>query len=283
MNKLFRSAIVLFFIVLSSAAHCLEVVVPEENSPAHDPRQQYFIELLEGIFQEMKTPLKIIYTKIPLLQGRALELMKSDDTGISLTWTMTSEQRELQARPIRIPLLKGLLGARVCLVSRGEENISKLESKVIVQGHDWPDTDILKKNGWKVETATHYRSLFEMVRKKRADCFLRSVTEVQKELKDPLSEGLSLEKNHLIYYPAPMYFFVGKHNIFLSQLIENGLNQMMANGTFDKIFLKHYGEGLNDTLLNIKNRKIVRLSNPYLPKATPIRNSKLWYSFDMQK
>lgn len=279
MGQLFMSFFFLCILALSTAVRAYDVVLPEENSP-NDPRQIYFIQLLELAFEKSNTPLRISYAKIPILQERALSMLNQGDLSVNLTWTMSSSQREELALPIRIPLLRGLLGARVCLVRRGEEVFSTLDEKIIIQGNDWPDTKILKANKFSVETATHYESLFEMLRQKRGDCFLRSITEVQKELESKLITGLALEKNYLIYYPAPMYFFVHRNNQILHSILEKGLKSAIKDGSFEKLFLKHYGGGLSDAVLSIKNRKIIRLSNPFLPTVTPLTDATLWYSFD---
>jgi hypothetical protein len=51
------------------------------------------------------------------------------------------------------------------------------------QGHDWPDTEILRFNGLNVQVSASYESLFTMLRAQRFDYFPRSIIEIWDEQK----------------------------------------------------------------------------------------------------
>ncbi|MFD2449342.1 hypothetical protein ACFSQE_13670 [Vogesella fluminis] len=61
--------------------------------------------------------------------------------------------------------------------------VRDLHDKVAGQGHDWPDTYILRAAGLPVETSIGYEALFGMLRHGRFDYFPRGVLEVEDEIR----------------------------------------------------------------------------------------------------
>ncbi|GEM_PF-5787064 len=50
---------------------------------------------------------------------------------------------------------------------------------------------------------------------------------------------------------------------------------MMKDGSFDAIFMKYNRR--STIKANLKNRRIIRLVNPDLPKDTPLNDPSLWF------
>lgn len=121
----------------------------------------------------------------------------------------------------------------------------------IGQHRSWPDTQLLKANGLKVTVSNLYEALLNMLRKKRFDCFLRSVIEVEDELKH--HPDLAIEPRLVFCYPLALLFFV---SLKYPQ-------QARQSGAFDRIF----EEGFSSTILRLKLDERVRLElhNPDLP------------------
>lgn len=217
-------------------------------------------------------------------QGRVMrELQKNNDVDIA-AFAPTPE-RERKAIVIRIPVSKGLLGYRVCLVREGEEDTFKniinlndwTEQRLrIGQGTNWPDTAILEFNGINVEKSVEYKPLFHMLKKNRFDCFTRSVNEVLAELARPENSTLSIDKHLMFQYRLPTFFFVNKHKPELASRIEKGLALAIENGSFSKLFYNHYSASLKK--INFQNRRVIKLENPYLSKETKLITNKpeLW-------
>ncbi|MDP1340920.1 hypothetical protein, partial [Klebsiella variicola] len=68
---------------------------------------------------------------------------------------------------VRIPIDRGLMGWRLLLVRRSElaqwdqvRHLDDLRRRIAGQGHDWPDTAILRANGLQVGTSSVYEALF---------------------------------------------------------------------------------------------------------------------------
>ncbi len=71
------------------------------------------------------------------------------------------------------------------------------------------------------------------------------------------------------------YFFFNKVNKSLAKRIETGLRKMMKDGSFDAIFMKYNSSSIRKA--NLKNRRIIRIVNPSLPKDTPLADPSLWF------
>ncbi len=197
---------------------------------------------------------------------------------------MTSEAREQALRPIRIPIDKGLLGWRLFLIKKSNaasftkvKTLDDLRKLQAGQGHDWPDTEILRHNGLNVQTNTSYEGLFRMLEAKRFDYFPRSVIEIWDEQNAFGLEDLEIEKGVILYYPTAFYFFVNKEDRTLARAIETGLNNAIQNGKFEKLFQQTYGDVLQRAHMRTRTR--LQLANPLLPKATPLGRKELWMQF----
>lgn len=220
----------------------------------------------------------------PMEQGRVMiELTKNKSVHLA-NFAPTSE-RETKLLPIRIPVTKGLLGYRVCLIRKGTEFKFKGIHSIydwkkqglrIGQGTHWPDTAVLEGNNLKVEKSVKYTPLFEMLAKGRFDCFSRSVSEVLPELEKHRAEGITLDNKLALVYRLPSFFFVSRQNPQLAQRLQKGLKSILADGSFDSFITSSYGPQLK--ILGMKQRQPIYLDNPYLSKETKeiTKDPTLW-------
>ena len=219
----------------------------------------------------------------PLAQGRALEFLRQGKE-VDVVATMTSRERESDLIPIRVCLMKGLIGVRLLLVRKEDlplfEKIkSKQELKKLLtgQGHDWPDTQILRANGFQLITSPTYTSLFEMLQRKRFDFFPRSVGEIWSEAENYKKNGIVVEPTIALTYPTGYYFFVSKKNPILAARLSRGFELAIKDGSFEQFFQRYNNENLKKA--NLNNRKRFQLDNPYLPTETPLRRKEIWHEF----
>lgn len=243
----------------------------------------YFLNLLVMALNASKADneiIEIIYSQRDYAQARWINMLQKDK-GNFVIWTMTDTQREQQMRPIRIPLSKGLFGYRVLVIRKGEQarfdqvnTIEDLAKFIGGQGTHWPDTRIMRANGLKLVTAENTDSLFRMIQAKRFDYFPRGTSEAWYELSDRYNDKLTVENNLLLYYPADIYFFVSNSNEALANRIEKGLEILIDNGEFDKFFYSH--PRISTAFNKLKNRRLLKLTNPYLPPETPVDNPRYW-------
>lgn len=212
---------------------------------------------------------------------RVMESVKSG--AISVMWGGTSEEMERDFIPIRIDAYRGLMNHRLFFIRQGDQarfdQIKTLEDLKRIrfgQGRSWQDASILESAGLNVIKATKKPSLYYMLDGGRFDAFPRGANEVWTELSAFPDLKLTVEKNLVLIYPLPTYFFVSHKDPELAKDIEYGLESAIKDGAFNKYF---YGSGEVQEALekaDLGNRRAIRIDNPYLPKATPLDRKDLW-------
>lgn len=197
---------------------------------------------------------------------------------------MTSTEREKQLLPVRIPLLKGLMGLRFLVVREQDlkrfahiRHLAQLRELTAGQGEDWPDTEVLRFNGLVVKTNVTYRSLFSQLEQARFDYLPRGFNEPFDELETRQDMRLVIEPRLALLYPAASYFFVSRDNQALATRIQQGLEIAIEDGSFDELFFNHPHNKEAFDKLNLEGRIIFKLASPVLPDKTPLGNAKLWY------
>ncbi len=256
-----------------------------KSEGSKDNRNEYFIKLLALALDKTtnQNNLRILKPSASMQQGRAIHQL-SQGQNVDIIWTVTSKTRERKLLPIRIPLLKGLLGHRVLIIKKEDKrkfsgvlNLEDLQQFTAGQWHDWPDVKILQANGIKVATASTYDGLFGMLQAARFDFFPRGINEAWQEVELQANPELTVEQHLLIYYPSPIYFFVNNKSIALAERIEKGLKLSIEDGSFDRLFYSHRAHKKMFTIGQLKQRQIITLKNPLLPILTPLSDEKLWY------
>ncbi|MCG2585447.1 transporter substrate-binding domain-containing protein [Massilia sp. TS11] len=210
-------------------------------------------------------------------QGRALAEIGSA-RGPDVIWSATSQARERSLLPIRIPLYKGLIGWRLLLVRK--DDLARFASLAPAQlrglrcasGHDWPDTDILEQGGLQVARVRGTDSILRLLEDGHIDFFPRSAVEIWDEA--AAHPRLAVAPRLAIHYPLASYFFVHRDGERLASDLRTGLEALLQDGSFDKLFQENFGELLKQARL--QERQILELNNPDLPPQTPLARRALW-------
>ena len=266
-----------------ATAHAAERLNYPLHSDGIDP-EAYALALLTAALERTPGRYQLQPTPEPMAQSRALLAIEHDSKSVQVMWTMTTREREARLLPVRIPIYRGQIGWRVLLQRSADaerlatvENLDELKRFSFGQRHDWPDTVILRANGLKVVTSQHYHGLFQMLAAGRFDLFPREVVVAWQEQARALEDGLALSiDNHLLlHYPTAFYFFTSRNRPDLAADIEHGLEAMIADGSFQRLFEQYHGDTLRQA--NLHQRRIIELHNPDLPPATPFARKELWF------
>ncbi len=267
----------------------IKVVYPA-NQTANDTRFNDLIEILDAALKATLLefePYKLVPSKEGMNEARYLAELKRGGVIVNVVWSSTSVEKERDFLPIRIPLRKGILGYRIALIAKDRQalidqvkTLDDLKKLTIGQGLGWGDVQLYESNGLSVNTS-QYDNLFKMTAAGRFDLFPRGISEVFNEYNifSKSNPNLVIEKNLLIYYPWPYYFFFNKSDVQLKERVEAGLRKMMDNGTFDAIFNKYNAAAIEKA--ELKRRRVITIDNHMLPKETPLNDASLW--FDPQK
>lgn len=273
-----------YLIVALIALLSLECIAQEKTvrlNAASGAKADYVISMLNLAFTHIDNQYRIEKDLTPSTQPRITEEVQAGN--LDLMWVSTSQAYENNFLPIRIPLLKGLLGFRILLIRAGEQprfdsihTKEDLKKMTFGQGRTWTDAKILEANGLTLIKTTKMASLFHMLDGGRFDAFPRGASEPFEELKKYPQLNLEVEKNILLAYKMPFYIFVNKNKPELAKDIELGLNRAIASGEFDALFLQNPTVKDVQEKARLSQRRIIYLDNPTLPAETPIERSELW-------
>ncbi|MES3022382.1 MAG: hypothetical protein V4857_12455 [Pseudomonadota bacterium] len=256
------------------AAEPLRLVVPDIE-PSARAHAEYFPQVLELALRKTEAtygPFSIEPYPWRVSVERSVEELRSGKA-INLIWTATNPKREQQLLPVRISLLRELNNYRLLLIRGADQprfdkiaSADELRKLSAGLGSHWADTDIMRRNGYNVTTSLHYNALFQMLTLKRFDYFPRGVYEVWNEEELHRAAGLRIEKNIMLYYPAPFYFFLNKNDTAVAERIELGLKMAQEDGSFDRLLLSFpgYRRGLEEQK-NGKRKLFVLEGVPALP------------------
>lgn len=195
-----------------------------------------------------------------------------------------TEEREDKFRSIPIPLLKGLNSWRLSVVHkdnreifRSVKTLEQLRNFLPGMHPTWTDYKILKANQLPVVGGVDFIGLYYMLNEKRFDYFLRSVLVIDKEL-ESFNHGhdlhLTVDPYLIIKYPTALYLYVNKDEEKLADDILNGLDLLIKNGEFDRIFMRHFGDVIRR--IQAEKRTTIDLTNPLLPASVPLQRKELW-------
>jgi ABC-type amino acid transport substrate-binding protein len=253
-----------------------------------DKRYEYHWTILKTALEKTKKkygPYSMVPSEFMNERRQAFEL-KNATGKLTVMYLSTIPDFERNLIPIRIPVDKNLGGYCIFLVRKDDmerfKSVSTLDDLRKFSyglGLGWIDVDILKSNSFSVVTGSSYEGLFEMLVNKRFDVFLRAAVEVLGEYEERKNAmpDLAIEENIILYYPLPMYFWFSKteEGRRLAKRAEEGMREMINDGTFDKIFNEY--QGFKIERLNLKKRKLFTISNPFLGPETPFGDKRLWF------
>lgn len=281
---------IIFLIGLGSAtlAGTLDVVRTSPEAPG-DTRYDHYWQLLAQaltITEPDFGPYTLRQAALPMTERRSLEELESGSGSITVLVHGNVADYEKRLLPIRFPLDKGLLGFRVFLI-RGKmqskldpvNSLDELRRYRIGQGRDWGDVTILRNAGLTIVEGTSYDGLFGMLAAGRFELFSRGVVEVGEELarEKPRHPELAIERHLLLYYPLTRYFYVARSadGDALARRISVGLERMLGNGSFDRMF-QDFKRPFEQEI-GLRNRSLIRIENPLQTPDTPLNRTELWY------
>jgi hypothetical protein len=259
-----------------------EPVRVSQHISTPDPQLTYVRRVVELALNRAGSRLEIRPIELDMAQGRSLIELAAGHSHIDLMWTVTDREREASGLlPVRIPIDRGLMGWRLLLVRRSElaqwqrvRGLDDLRRRLAGQGHDWPDTTILRAHGLQVGTSSGYEALFRMLAAGRIDYFPRSILEIDAELAGGRRPELAIAPNLMLHYPAAAYLFVSPARPDLAEALRIGLEAAVADGSFQRLHHEFYGAVLKAH--PVSPGQVLRLSNPLLPAETPLRRRELW-------
>lgn len=213
------------------------------------------------------------YELLPTKQYREKDLEQALFAGqdVDIVSLPPSKEREKRLLPVFVPLTRGLLGMRVCVIHPKFKNLfsslTQLEDfnkqgVTMVVGSDWQDRKIIEAAGLKTQTRPLLIDLFALIDESSPKCFSRSLNEIDGELEKIEEFNLTTDSFVLLDYDLPSLFFVTPKKPELANRISKGLERLIQNKDYFKIFWRHYRSVFK--IHHVRSRKILHLPNPNL-------------------
>ena len=232
--------------------------------------------------QEGSTPTQLMPYAEEATQNRGVQLLRSGV--IDVIALGTNAERESEMRPIKIDILRGMVGFRVFMIRAADQpRIAKMNAQALRKqltfglNSQWADSPVMRANGFKVETSTSYENLFGMLVARRFDAFPRGINEASRELEERKLKypQLAVEQTKALFFHYPIYFWVNNNNQALAQRIERGLQLALADGSFRQLFETYHAREI--AIMAKEKRQVIRLNNPFLPPGSPEPDTRWWW------
>jgi hypothetical protein len=266
----------------------ISVVFPSESVIRYFPSGAIYeyrwklLELALAHTNDTSKPPQLAPFSEVVTQNRGISLLKTGD--IDVIALGTNAEREAQLLPVKIDILRGIVGFRLLVIrAADQERITQMDDvslrKQLMFGlnSQWADLPIMKANGFSVVTSSDYENLFAMLAANRFDAFPRGLNEAQREL-DARKQNypqLAIEKSKALYFPFPVYFWVNKNNVALAKRIEVGLSRSLADGSFRQLFESYHAAEI--TAIKREKRKVILLDNTILPAGNAKPDTSWWW------
>lgn len=277
-----------FFALNSTAEETIEVRYTGTDSVGiQDDRNLYFIELLNQALARSGKPYKVVMHVRGATHARQMQMVV--DGLIDVLWDAPSPEVDKRLMPIEIPIDKGLIGWRIFFINAGGQPLfskitkeSQLKTIPLGQVKYWHDTSILRANGFNIVETPTYNGTFKMLISKRFNYFPRSIAEIWQEQanQQALLTNVVIEQQLVLQYPIAYFYHVNQNNKVLAKDIQHGLEKMLADGSFDKLFQQYNGEYIAKAKL--KERRVIRIKNPYMSDETYRHFEHFWFNPETQ-
>lgn len=216
------------------------------------PIYEYRWKLLElalahSAAKETNDPVRLVPYAEDITQNRGMQLLQSG--AIDVIALGTNAEREARMLPIKIDILRGIVGFRVLVIRAADQGrIARMDAKALREqltyglNSQWADLPVMQANGFTVETSSSHENLFGMLAASRFDAFPRGLNEADRELSERKQSypQLAVEQSKALFFPFPVYFWVRKDNAALAQRIERGLQAALEDGSFRKLFQTYH-------------------------------------------
>ena len=147
-----RIFLLFLFMFLSTLTYAEKVVFPGFDG------DDYSAVLLQHVLKYTpKNNYQVEFYNKDLPKSRVLKII-ANNAGIDVLSAGATIERESLLLPIRFPILKGLNGWRIALVTKNNKNLflrnqslDKFKTLKAGQLHNWSDTKVIASNGIQVE------------------------------------------------------------------------------------------------------------------------------------
>lgn len=259
----YLATLLLAFSSLAVAQERLTLTLASQLDGGH----RYYHELLYEALSQAGITVDIEIPSEHIPQKRVLKMVEANQ--LSLTWLISTAERDLRYTAVDVPLTNGLIGKRVLLIppqlQATFDRVNTLEQfraldKVAGMGSNWFDIDVWKANQLKVHIQDgEWRALYDhLTLDGDVNYFPRGLNEVGSEaLQNP---QLAIERRLLLVYERDFKFYLSPKMAPYRTKIEQALQQAKQNGLIDRLVKKHWGASIER--IQPAQRVVIKLALP---------------------
>ncbi|MEK0159853.1 hypothetical protein [Pseudoalteromonas piscicida] len=236
------------------------------------PQNQYFLSVLRLALDKSRERYGEYWIEpidLPINQSRQFkELLKHN---VDVFWTVSTAARDVQAKPVAIPIAFGSFGIRALVMNVADSgklnvhlSLAELQQFNVVLGKDWPDVAIFEKAGFTVEKYVDGLAGYRVLANSAGKIFPRGIIELVPELNAFDNKQVTYCEKNLLLYPSMLYFYVRKDDIKLHKRLEYGLTQALEDGSLAALF---YDSNMMLELkkhFNLQGATIHQIENPLI-------------------
>lgn len=276
--------LVSLLVVQYVVAATLDVRVPILKHRAEGFEYQY--RLLELALEKSGESFRLTKVPIDSTQSRISYMLRTNDQ-INVYWMGTSITLEKDLIPVRVPLFRGLLGHRVFIINKHNQDrfdrintLDDLGVMLAIQGVGWSDVTILEEANLPT-VATKYKHIFRIINAgTRVDYFPRGVNEAWVEVEQYIEDNpnLAVESNILLVYPFALFFFVSPKSPEIAAAITKGLETSYKDGSFMQFFNHHPTIKALFEQAKMEERVKLVIENSLMSEETMTIPSEYWHT-----
>lgn len=205
-------------------------------------------------------------------QSRIIAMLEKNIGPYNIFFSGFSKQREDQLLQVDFPLSRGLLGHRIFIIHKDNQqkmtavtSLDEMRRTISIgSGLGWPDSAIFKHNGFNVKESS-YLNLWNMLEAKRFVAFNRGVNEAFVEIEQQQArKSFIVDKSLMVTYPYDYFFYLSPQTPELRDVVLQGLENAFSNGAFVENFNSHPQIKVMLRELQPQQRTIFHLENPLL-------------------
>ncbi len=264
-----------------------QLVYPRPENDDYTRTSMQFAILQEALNKTVAQygPYTLVYSAAKMNHPRSYADMKSPQNSVNvMARTYQTELTEtLLALPF--PVDRGIVGHRVLLIRAGTapqfaqiKTLDQLRKVRFGTVATWSDVKIFEDNRLLTERGGSLDNVIKMLAAKRFDAVSLDVEEIQKIVLD--NSGLEVEPHLLLHYPSARIFYFSRDKDGAANLerIRAGLDIMVRDGSFSRLFLHYRGAALHRS--KIEGRTMLQLENRLVPADSVLRTSPLMLTHD---
>ncbi|WP_420549707.1 hypothetical protein [Curvivirga sp.] len=226
--------------------------------------------------------------RLEVSQDRIFRFLEDENSEIDFSIGGYSRDKEQRFLQLDIPISRGILGYRIFAIRDDSkdmfhsiETLEDLKGQVVVgSGIGWPDTEIFRANGFRVEAAS-YRNLWLMLAKGRYDAFNRGIGEAYLEINSyaDLLPNLTVDDSLMVHYPYGQFFYFKKSAQRKHDLLMEGIQAAYDSGAYMKLFNSHPQIRQVFEIVKPTGRKNFEMINPEISDRIKAIPAKYWHKF----